>query len=121
MRKPNPEAVFLARRIAKRNRLEARGMSAELADQWLTAWEAEARQRGLDPRAARLSGLVGSPDSKRGVEMFRRVSRRVAVVVAVLLALVLLAGLVTLVFSGGRTGPILLCPDGVTRMRCPPQ
>jgi hypothetical protein len=50
--RPNPEGIYLARRIAHRNRLEALGTSAEVADQWLTAWEAEARQRGLDPRAA---------------------------------------------------------------------
>ena len=52
MRKPSPEGIYLARRIAHRNRLEARGISAEVADQWLTAWEAEARQLGLDPRVA---------------------------------------------------------------------
>ncbi len=27
-------------------------MSAEVIDEWLTAWEAEARQRGLDPRTS---------------------------------------------------------------------
>lgn len=63
MRKPNPEAIYLAGRIAHQNRLEGRGMSPEVAEHWLTAGEAEARQRGLDPRPARLSGLVGWPDS----------------------------------------------------------
>jgi hypothetical protein len=53
MRKPKPEAIYLARRIAHRNRLEGAGLSAETADKWLTAWEAEARRRGLDPREAR--------------------------------------------------------------------
>jgi hypothetical protein len=49
-RRASPEALFPARRIARRNRLEATGMSREVVDEWLTAWEAEARQRGLDPR-----------------------------------------------------------------------
>jgi hypothetical protein len=51
-RKPSPEGILLARRIAHRNRLEATGMSPEVIDEWLTAWEAEARQRGLDPRTS---------------------------------------------------------------------
>jgi hypothetical protein len=51
-RKPSPEAIFLARRFAHRNRLEGAGMSAETAESWLTAWEGEARRRGLDTREA---------------------------------------------------------------------
>jgi truncated hemoglobin YjbI len=50
-RKPSSEGLYLARRIAHRNRLEGAGLSAETADRWLTAWEAEARERGLDPRS----------------------------------------------------------------------
>jgi hypothetical protein len=37
-------------------------MTAEVADQWLAAWEAEARQRGLDPRAATVLGWRGGLD-----------------------------------------------------------
>ena len=49
-RKPSPEGLYLARRIAHRSRLERTGMSLAVIHEWLTASEAEARQRGLDPR-----------------------------------------------------------------------
>jgi hypothetical protein len=52
MRKASPEAIYLARRIAVRNSLQGQGVSESAAEQWLTAWEAEARSQGLDPRAA---------------------------------------------------------------------
>jgi hypothetical protein len=53
VRKPSREGIYLARRIAQRNRLEGRGMSSDVVEAWLAAWEAEARQRGLDPREGR--------------------------------------------------------------------
>jgi hypothetical protein len=51
-RKPSAEGLYLARRIAQRNRLETTGLSLAAIDRGLTAWEAEARQRGLDPRGS---------------------------------------------------------------------
>ena len=51
-RSPSPEALYLARRIAQRKRLEVTGMSPEVIDEWPSAWEQEARQRGLDPRTS---------------------------------------------------------------------
>lgn len=46
-RKPDPERIYAARRAGHLSRLQAEGhMSQEKAEQWLAAWEAEARERG---------------------------------------------------------------------------
>jgi hypothetical protein len=50
MRKPDPLRIFAARRVGIRNRLLGEGVSDEMAERWLTAWEAEARSRLLDAR-----------------------------------------------------------------------
>ena len=40
-RRANPDAIAKARRVAVRNRLMAdKGMSEQLADRWVAAWEA---------------------------------------------------------------------------------
>lgn len=49
-RRANPEALFVARRMGLAGRLTSGGMLVEIAEQWIAAWEAEARARGLDAR-----------------------------------------------------------------------
>jgi hypothetical protein len=49
MRKPNPEAIYQARRAAHFRRLASVHRLDELdAEHWLTRWEREAETRGLD-------------------------------------------------------------------------
>lgn len=47
-RRPDPERIPIARRMAVRNRLTGEGMSLELAERWCDAWEAEGGRQGLE-------------------------------------------------------------------------
>ena len=42
------ERILIARRLALLNRLAGEGMSLDLADRWIDAWEAEAWSHGLE-------------------------------------------------------------------------
>jgi hypothetical protein len=70
MRKPDPLRIFAARRIAHGNRLVGEGVSEEVSERWLVAWEAEARSRGVDAR----TGAFWDPAYEWITEQ-RRVSR----------------------------------------------
>ena len=50
-RRPDPERIHIARRMAVRSRLAGEGIALELAERWCDAWEAE--RQGLER---------GSPD-----------------------------------------------------------
>jgi hypothetical protein len=51
-RKPDPLRIYAARRAGLLTRLQAEGRISEYtAEVWITAWESEARQRGLDGRS----------------------------------------------------------------------
>jgi hypothetical protein len=67
-RRVSPEAIFLARRIAHRNRLEGTGVSPEVIDQWLTAWEGRLTGAGWMRGRPRFgtSPRTGSPSSDCG-------------------------------------------------------
>ena len=48
-RRSDPERLYLAHRAGHVSRLVSEGkMSQEKAEQWITAWEAEAALRGVD-------------------------------------------------------------------------
>jgi hypothetical protein len=51
MRRSIPERLYQARR-AERNHMLGQGVPEDRAETLLTAWEAEARTRGLDPARA---------------------------------------------------------------------
>jgi hypothetical protein len=51
-RRADPERLYLAHRAAHVSRLVSQAkMSQAKAEQWITAWEAEAALRGLDRRS----------------------------------------------------------------------
>jgi hypothetical protein len=57
-RRSDPERLYLAHRAGHLSRLISQGkLSPEAAEQWITAWEDEARRRGLDRR----SGVFWAP------------------------------------------------------------
>jgi hypothetical protein len=47
-RRPDPERIDLARRLAARGRLTGEGMSEDRAEAWLSAWEAFAEADGQE-------------------------------------------------------------------------
>jgi hypothetical protein len=51
-RRPDPERIDLARRLAARSRLTGEGLSGERADAWLSAWEGFAEAAGAERRTA---------------------------------------------------------------------
>ena len=54
MRKPNPENIYIARRVGRFNRMVGQERMDELdAEHLMSAWEREAESRGLDRYSAR--------------------------------------------------------------------
>jgi hypothetical protein len=47
-RRSTPERLDDARRAATRNRLMGDGVTADAADAWIAAWDAQAAQHGLE-------------------------------------------------------------------------
>jgi hypothetical protein len=51
-RRSTPERIEAARRAATLARLRGEGLTEDVAEQWLTAWDAQAAERGLTSREA---------------------------------------------------------------------
>jgi hypothetical protein len=47
-RKPDPARIYAARRATVESNLTTAGLSQEVAERWLQAWEAHAAQAGTD-------------------------------------------------------------------------
>jgi hypothetical protein len=63
MRKPNPENIYIARRVGRSNRMVGQERMDELdAEHLMSVWEREAESRGLDRYSAQFwdeaEGLV---------------------------------------------------------------
>jgi len=55
VRKPDPLRIYAARREGTRHRLLGEGVGEATAEQWLVAWEADGRSRGIDARTRAFS------------------------------------------------------------------
>jgi hypothetical protein len=83
-RRADPERLYLAHRAGHASRLVSQGkMSPSKAEEWITAWEAEAALRGLDRRSggfwapawewiAERRGRSGTADDRLATPILRR-------------------------------------------------